>query len=143
MGVRRESVTQAALKLQIAGCIRYQRGHILVIDRIGLESRSCECYRVANRETDRLLQMSQSANIAFIQAATDRVGSGRSEPSARHASSSFVLKEVRQVVHHCGHINRPLASGFRHLVHDGRRNSRPLGRRGGNDSDSGHSRPAS
>jgi len=90
MGVRRESVTQAALKLQIAGCIRYQRGHILVIDRIGLESRSCECYRVANRETDRLLQMSQSANIAFIQAATDRVGSGRSEPSARHASSSFV-----------------------------------------------------
>jgi CRP-like cAMP-binding protein len=89
MGVRRESVTEAALKLQIAGCIRYRRGHISVIDRIGLESRSCECYHIAKRETDRLLEMSQSANIAVTQAAADRVGSERSEPSARHASSSF------------------------------------------------------
>jgi CRP-like cAMP-binding protein len=58
MGVRRESVTEAARKLQIAGCIRYQRGHIWVGDRTGLEARSCECYRVAKRETDRLLEMS-------------------------------------------------------------------------------------
>jgi CRP-like cAMP-binding protein len=89
MGVRRESVTQAAGKLQIAGCIRYHRGHISVLDRTGLESSSCECYRVAKREIDRLLEMSQSARIAVTQAAHNRVRSERSEPSTRHAASSF------------------------------------------------------
>ena|SRR5450631_1074764 len=86
MGVRRESVTEAARKLQIAGCIRYTRGHISVLDRTGLEARSCECYRVAKRETDRLLEMSRSAKIAITQAAVDRVRGGRSEPSTRHAA---------------------------------------------------------
>jgi CRP-like cAMP-binding protein len=89
MGVRRESVTEAARKLQIVGCIRYQRGHISVIDRTGLEARSCECYRIAKRETDRLLEMSRSAKIAITQAAVDRVRSGPSAPSTRHAASSF------------------------------------------------------
>ena len=89
MGVRRESVTEAARKLQIAGCIRYQRGHISVLDRTGLEARSCECYRIAKRETDRLLEMSRAANTAVTQVAVDRVSSGRSEPSTRHEVSSF------------------------------------------------------
>ena len=57
MGVRRESVTEAARKLQIAGSLRYQRGHIAVVDRSGLESRSCECYEVVRLEADRLLEM--------------------------------------------------------------------------------------
>ena len=34
---------EGALKLQQAGLIRYARGHITVIDRPGLEERSCEC----------------------------------------------------------------------------------------------------
>jgi CRP-like cAMP-binding protein len=89
MGVRRESVTEAALKLQIAGCIRYQRGHISVLDRTGLEARSCECYRIAKRETDRLLEVSRSAKIAGTRAAVDRVRGERSEPSTRRAASSF------------------------------------------------------
>jgi hypothetical protein len=89
MGVRRESVTEAARKLQITGCIRYQRGRISVLDRTGLEARSCECYRVAKRETDRLLEMSQSAKVVVTQSAVDRVRSGPSEPSTRHAASSF------------------------------------------------------
>jgi len=89
MGVRRESVTEATRKLQFAGCIRRQRGHIAVIDRTGLEARSCECYRVTKRETDRLLEMSRSAKFASTQAALDRVRSGPSEPSTRHAASSF------------------------------------------------------
>jgi CRP-like cAMP-binding protein len=54
LGVRREGVTQAAFKLQAAGLIRYARGHIEVLDRPGLESRSCECYAVVKREYDRL-----------------------------------------------------------------------------------------
>jgi CRP-like cAMP-binding protein len=55
LGVRREGVTEGALKLQQAGLIRYARGHITVIDRPGLEERSCECYQVVKKEYDRLL----------------------------------------------------------------------------------------
>ena len=55
LGVRREGVTEAALKLQEAGLIRYARGHITVLDRPTLEKRSCECYAVVKREYDRLL----------------------------------------------------------------------------------------
>jgi CRP-like cAMP-binding protein len=55
LGVRREGVTEAALKLQSAGLIRYTRGHIRVLDRVGLERRTCECYAVVKKEYDRLL----------------------------------------------------------------------------------------
>ncbi|NEX64649.1 Crp/Fnr family transcriptional regulator [Noviherbaspirillum galbum] len=55
LGVRREGVTEAAGKLQSAGLIRYQRGHITVVDRPGLEARTCECYAVVKKEFDRLL----------------------------------------------------------------------------------------
>ena len=55
LGVRREGVTEAAGKLQDAGLIRYHRGKITVLDRQGLESRSCECYQVVKTEFDRLL----------------------------------------------------------------------------------------
>jgi len=55
LGVRREGVTEGALKLQVAGLIRYSRGHITVLDRKGLEQRTCECYAVVKREYDRLL----------------------------------------------------------------------------------------
>ncbi len=55
LGVRREGVTEGALKLQKVGLIRYSRGHITVLDRKGLESRTCECYAVVKREYDRLL----------------------------------------------------------------------------------------
>ncbi|KWT76392.1 MULTISPECIES: Crp/Fnr family transcriptional regulator [unclassified Variovorax] len=55
LGVRREGVTEAALKLQHAKLIRYSRGHIKVLDRLGLEKRTCECYAVVKNEYDRLL----------------------------------------------------------------------------------------
>jgi CRP-like cAMP-binding protein len=55
LGVRREGVTEAALKLQQLGLIRYARGHITVLDRAALEARSCECYSVVKKEYDRLL----------------------------------------------------------------------------------------
>lgn len=54
LGVRRESITGAAGHLQKAGCIRYHRGQIIVLDRHGLESRSCECYSVVRHEFERL-----------------------------------------------------------------------------------------
>jgi len=55
LGVRREGVTEAALKLQKAGLIRYTRGYISVLDRAGLQARTCECYGVVKAEYDRLL----------------------------------------------------------------------------------------
>jgi CRP-like cAMP-binding protein len=55
LGVRREGVTEAAGQLHKAGLIRYQRGHITILDRAGLERRTCECYAVVKKEYDRLL----------------------------------------------------------------------------------------
>jgi CRP-like cAMP-binding protein len=55
LGVRREGVTEGALKLQKAGLISYSRGRISVLNRPGLEQRSCECYAVVKKEYDRLL----------------------------------------------------------------------------------------
>ena len=55
LGVRRGGVTEAALRLQEAGLIRYARGHITVLDRAGLERRTCECYAVVKKEYERLL----------------------------------------------------------------------------------------
>jgi Crp-like helix-turn-helix domain len=49
LGVRREGVTCGALKLQKAGLISYSRGRISVLDRRGLEARSCECYAVVSQ----------------------------------------------------------------------------------------------
>jgi CRP-like cAMP-binding protein len=55
LGVRREGVTEGARKLQKAGLIRYARGRITVLNRVGLEQRTCECYAVVKKEYDRLL----------------------------------------------------------------------------------------
>jgi CRP-like cAMP-binding protein len=55
LGVQRTGVSAAAGGLQRAGLIRYSRGNVTIIDRPGLERRSCECYGVSKREFDRLL----------------------------------------------------------------------------------------
>jgi CRP-like cAMP-binding protein len=55
LGVRREGVTEAAGRLQRAGLILYNRGHITVLDRPGLEAQACECYNVVKKEYHRLL----------------------------------------------------------------------------------------
>lgn len=50
LGVRRSTVSIAASTLQRAGVIRYQHGHITIIDRIGLENAACECYEAVVSE---------------------------------------------------------------------------------------------
>ena len=60
LGGRRESVTVAAARLQDAGLINYSRGHITILDRAGLESAVCECYRIVRNEFDRLLGCQRS-----------------------------------------------------------------------------------
>ncbi len=61
LGVRRQGVTECALKLQDAGLIQYSRGRIKVVDRLGLEQRVCECYAVVKDEYDRLLPLTVTA----------------------------------------------------------------------------------
>ena len=63
LGVRREGITEAAGKLQQAGCIHYRRGHITVLDRAGLELRACECYQTVKTEFDRLLPDTTAADV--------------------------------------------------------------------------------
>jgi CRP-like cAMP-binding protein len=63
LGVRREGVTEAATKLQQDGLIRYTRGHIRVLDRVGLEQRTCECYAVVRREYERLLPRQTATKV--------------------------------------------------------------------------------
>ena len=55
LGVQRTGVSIAAGALQRAGLIRYKRGNVTIIDRRGLQRRSCECYDVSKMEFDRLL----------------------------------------------------------------------------------------
>ena len=66
LGVRRESITEAAGKLQRAGLIRYRRGHLAVLERSGLEAGACECYAVVKKEIGRLL-----SDVRYRQATTD------------------------------------------------------------------------
>jgi CRP-like cAMP-binding protein len=55
LGSRRATVTLSAGILQAAGLIRYHRGHVVILDREGLEGVSCECYAVIKRQLDRVV----------------------------------------------------------------------------------------
>ena len=73
LGGRRESVTVAAGHLQDAGLIHYCRGHIRIVDRVGLEAAACECYRIVEDECDRIFRRkrkpeSSNPRVAFEEA---------------------------------------------------------------------------
>lgn len=60
LGVRRAGITIAAQKLQDRGLISYSRGNIRIVDLLGLEAASCECFSMVEQEYERLLGITQS-----------------------------------------------------------------------------------
>jgi len=70
LGVRRENITRATLKLHKLGVIRCGRSEITVLDRRQLESFSCECYRAVRKTSERLpLQLAGPLNWSGQQSA--------------------------------------------------------------------------
>lgn len=63
LGVRRESVAEAAGRLQDESLIHYSRGHITILDRQGLENKVCECYADLKSEYERLLPTKMDSSI--------------------------------------------------------------------------------
>jgi len=72
LGVRRESVTGGAVKLQKAGLIRYGRGRISVVDRTGLERAACECYSVVRQAYDSIQSDSGPSHSSPSRQSTPR-----------------------------------------------------------------------
>jgi len=89
LGVRRESVTEVAGKLQKAGLIHYSRGHIAVVDRPRLEAQACECYAVVKREYERLLPSENTIGHDGVHAIEGHDTCSISRNQSRRPSMTF------------------------------------------------------
>jgi CRP-like cAMP-binding protein len=100
LGVRRESITAAAGKLQAAGLIQYRRGRITVLDRAALESRVCECYATVKAELDRLVPRRIAPTI--LRAPLRRPAA---EPETALVATAHAAERLRANAH-TPHANR-------------------------------------
>jgi CRP-like cAMP-binding protein len=69
LAVRRTAVTLIASRLQKGALIRYRRGHIVVLDRAGLEDVACECYRAIRLRTDNNIARPPASSATAVLAA--------------------------------------------------------------------------
>ena len=76
-------MSEAALRLQDAGAIRYRRGHIQILDRDWLERRACPCYAIVKDEYHRLLRPDLRTREG--RARLDRAMAGRRAPTGDFA----------------------------------------------------------
>jgi len=76
LGVRREGISEAVVRLKRAGLICCSRGHITILDRPRLEARACECYEVVRREHVRLLPPHINGEV-LLRTALGKMASGR------------------------------------------------------------------
>jgi CRP-like cAMP-binding protein len=96
LGVRREGVTEAAGRLRQVGVIKYSRGKISVLNRAGLEVRSCECYSVVRMESDRLLGQPQGVHGEVPNTATAEMAMlSQQKEALGHEESSGLLPSAR------------------------------------------------
>jgi CRP-like cAMP-binding protein len=94
LGVRRESVTEAALQLQRDGLICYSRGHIKVLDRRGLEAHSCECYGVIEQAYEHLRTASSAWPCATDASVRLSSGEGCQQAGQKLSAASRAASSV-------------------------------------------------
>jgi len=66
LGLGHAEVVTATSKLEKAGLIHRNGGEITILDRAGVEKRSCECYRVVKTESDRLLPIAGDMELTAL-----------------------------------------------------------------------------
>ncbi len=93
IGVRRESITITAGKLQNAGLIRYSRGRITVLDRAELEARVCECYAVVRNEIDRLVPQLTALKSLLRSDRTCFANAPHNQMTSRNRNTSFAARD--------------------------------------------------
>ncbi len=98
LGVRRESVTEAAGKLRAKDIIDYNRGHIAVLDLDGLELQACECYAIVKKTFNRLLPRRevQSTSRSTQFSIQSSAYSTKSNPYGHHAHAIDGLSSQRR-----------------------------------------------
>lgn len=82
LGVRRSGVTTAAGVLHALQLVHYVRGHIVVLDRVGLERAACSCYR-ADHEPRR---------AAVPRTVPSREGAGGLAPAPQRDGTGLILE---------------------------------------------------
>lgn len=119
LGVRRESVTLAAHKLQKAGVIRYSRGHIQVLDRGMLEDQACECYLLVRKELRRL-RVKALSGVEFVDPSVGlrTEGRDRAGQASRHPGLDGLANDVTNSAsdRRRGRDRRELAGRRRNLI---------------------------
>ena len=94
LGVRRQGVSEASSQLEAEGIIRRQRGQISIIDRVQLEQRACECYRLVRRENDRLFTQTRTEPRSKLGVRPVLWQSG--DPDRREAQAELALSGSNQ-----------------------------------------------